>query len=189
VKDLGNLSYFLRIHVHPVSGGLLLTQQKYIRDLLTRTNMLASNGVPHPCSLLISYAWMGVISSHLMMPLDIAVLLALFSICRTLGQTFLSMSIECVSSCLPRFIGLLSKGYFATSIIQLIWVFILQRHALLFLAPSRMLIRLGIQMIVASLVAMLFSLVVILSHGVQGNNLLSLDPAQMLNTRRWLMLN
>jgi hypothetical protein len=52
-----------------------------------------------------------------------------------------------------------------------------------------MLIRLGIQMIVASLVAMLFSLVVILSHGVQGNNLLSLDPAQMLNTRRWLMLN
>jgi hypothetical protein len=26
VKDLGNLSYFLGIHVHPVSGGLLLTQ-------------------------------------------------------------------------------------------------------------------------------------------------------------------
>jgi hypothetical protein len=48
VKDPGNLSYFLGIHAHPVSGGLLLTQQKYIRDLLTRTNMLASNGVPTP---------------------------------------------------------------------------------------------------------------------------------------------
>jgi hypothetical protein len=48
VKDLGNLIYFLGIHVHLVSGGLLLTQQKYIRDLLTRTNMLASNGVPTP---------------------------------------------------------------------------------------------------------------------------------------------
>jgi hypothetical protein len=48
VKDLGSLSYFLGIQVCHTSKGLLLSQQKYITDLLTRTNMIHSKGVPTP---------------------------------------------------------------------------------------------------------------------------------------------
>lgn len=48
VKDLGPLNYFLGIEVHHTSQGLLLTQQKYIKDLITLTNMVAAKGVPMP---------------------------------------------------------------------------------------------------------------------------------------------
>lgn len=46
VKDLGALNYFLGIEVHHTSSGLLLTQRKYIQDLLTRTNMENSKAAP-----------------------------------------------------------------------------------------------------------------------------------------------
>ena len=42
VKDIGTLSYFLGIEVCHTSDGLVRTQQKYIEDLLSRTNMLTS---------------------------------------------------------------------------------------------------------------------------------------------------
>ena len=48
VKDPNILSYFLGIEVHHTSNGLVLTQHKYIQDLLSRTNMLTSKGVPTP---------------------------------------------------------------------------------------------------------------------------------------------
>jgi hypothetical protein len=48
VKDLGALNYFLGIEVHHISSGLLLTQRKYIQDLLTRTNMENSKAAPTP---------------------------------------------------------------------------------------------------------------------------------------------
>ncbi|KAK4424667.1 Retrovirus-related Pol polyprotein from transposon RE1, partial [Sesamum alatum] len=48
VKDLGTLHYFLGIEARHTSHGLILTQHKYIKDLLTRTNMLHSKGVPTP---------------------------------------------------------------------------------------------------------------------------------------------
>jgi histone deacetylase 1/2 len=48
VKDLGNLNYFLGIEVHQSSTGLLLTQRKYIQDLLMRTNMETSKPVSTP---------------------------------------------------------------------------------------------------------------------------------------------
>jgi hypothetical protein len=51
VKDLGNLSYFLGIEVHHSSNGLLLTQHKYINDLLLHTNMEASASSPTPMLL------------------------------------------------------------------------------------------------------------------------------------------
>jgi hypothetical protein len=48
VKDLGYLGYFLGIEVHHTSSGLVLTQRKYIQDLLQRTNMSSCNDVPTP---------------------------------------------------------------------------------------------------------------------------------------------
>lgn len=49
LKFLGDLDYFLRIEVKKAAhGSLLLTQSKYTRDLLQRTNMLESSPVKTP---------------------------------------------------------------------------------------------------------------------------------------------
>jgi histone deacetylase 1/2 len=48
VKDLGSLSYFLGIEVKPSQDGIVLSQNKYIGDLLTRTNMQLAKGASTP---------------------------------------------------------------------------------------------------------------------------------------------
>ncbi|KAK2454628.1 putative mitochondrial protein [Trifolium repens] len=49
LKQLGDLDYFLGIEVHHLKdGSLLLTQSKYIRDLLTKTNMTDCNPINTP---------------------------------------------------------------------------------------------------------------------------------------------
>jgi hypothetical protein len=48
VKDLGTLHYFLGIEVIPVKDGLLLSQQRYIRDLLSKTNITEAKPVSSP---------------------------------------------------------------------------------------------------------------------------------------------
>jgi Reverse transcriptase (RNA-dependent DNA polymerase) len=48
IKDLGTLHYFLGIEVSSLATGLLLTQTKYISDLLDRTNMLDCKSCPSP---------------------------------------------------------------------------------------------------------------------------------------------
>jgi len=49
LKHLGDLDYFLGIEVKRLSNGaLFLSQSKYIRDLLTRTNMIESGPVSTP---------------------------------------------------------------------------------------------------------------------------------------------
>jgi hypothetical protein len=50
LKDLGDLHYFLVIEVQRTHDGLLLTQAKYIFDLLTRVGMLHYKEVPTPLS-------------------------------------------------------------------------------------------------------------------------------------------
>jgi hypothetical protein len=45
VKDHGKLSYFLGIKVHHSFVNLILTQHKYVHDLLLRTNMENSKGI------------------------------------------------------------------------------------------------------------------------------------------------
>ncbi|CAA7050582.1 unnamed protein product [Microthlaspi erraticum] len=48
LKDLGELSYFLGIEVQRSLSGLLLTQTRYIADLLHRTKMTDAKPVPTP---------------------------------------------------------------------------------------------------------------------------------------------
>ncbi|KAK0573321.1 hypothetical protein LWI29_006391 [Acer saccharum] len=48
LKDLGPLSYFLGVKVLLHKHGALLTQRRYIQDLLTRTNMANANPVQTP---------------------------------------------------------------------------------------------------------------------------------------------
>ena len=49
LKQLGALDYFLGIEVHsPSNGSLLMTQSKYIRYLLVKTNMIDSKPISSP---------------------------------------------------------------------------------------------------------------------------------------------
>lgn len=49
LKDLGTLDYFLGIEVKPQSNGsLLITQSKYVRDLLAKTDMQEAKSLPSP---------------------------------------------------------------------------------------------------------------------------------------------
>ncbi|XP_019261076.1 PREDICTED: uncharacterized protein LOC109239027 [Nicotiana attenuata] len=50
LKDLGPLHFFLNIEVVPLDNGLLLTQSKFIAELLSRFNMLDTKGVSTPMS-------------------------------------------------------------------------------------------------------------------------------------------
>ena len=48
LKNIGDLNYFLGIEANRTAKGLLLTQQKYITDLLARFNMADANSVSTP---------------------------------------------------------------------------------------------------------------------------------------------
>lgn len=49
MKKLGRPNYFLGIEVNLCSSGdMLLSQSKYIQDLLAKAKMNAANGVPAP---------------------------------------------------------------------------------------------------------------------------------------------
>lgn len=48
VKDLGSLSYFLGIEVQHTATGLILSQHKYISDLLTRAGMSSAKPITSP---------------------------------------------------------------------------------------------------------------------------------------------
>jgi hypothetical protein len=48
LKDMGNLHYFLGIKVKNVIDGILLSQEKYVTDILCRAGMLSCKPVPTP---------------------------------------------------------------------------------------------------------------------------------------------
>ena len=48
LKDLGKLAYFLGIEVVPNDQGLILSQRRYILELLNRANMTAAKSVLTP---------------------------------------------------------------------------------------------------------------------------------------------
>ena len=51
LKDLGILSYFRGIEVLYDMDCLYLSQRKYIRDLLTKVNMIECKGIDTPMSI------------------------------------------------------------------------------------------------------------------------------------------
>jgi hypothetical protein len=87
VKDLGKLHFFLGIEVVPSSDGYILSQQRYIVDLLKRTKMLEANQPrppwPHPHI----YRRMKVI--FFLIQLYIAALLEHYNTSASLAQTSL----------------------------------------------------------------------------------------------------
>ena len=46
--DMGKLSYFLGLQFHQTSLGIILHQQKYMREILKRFNMLGCNPAVTP---------------------------------------------------------------------------------------------------------------------------------------------
>jgi hypothetical protein len=48
VKDLGDLHYYLGVEVHKLNSGLLLSQRRYIMDLLKKTNMHEAKPITSP---------------------------------------------------------------------------------------------------------------------------------------------
>jgi hypothetical protein len=50
LKDLRNLHYFLGLEVHKVPDGIVLNQDKYARDVLTRVGMSHCSGMDTPLS-------------------------------------------------------------------------------------------------------------------------------------------
>jgi histone deacetylase 1/2 len=50
LKDLGKLHYFLGIEVKKINDGILLSQEKYTKDVLQRANMMACKPVASPMS-------------------------------------------------------------------------------------------------------------------------------------------
>ncbi|XP_023530053.1 uncharacterized protein LOC111792722 [Cucurbita pepo subsp. pepo] len=47
-KDLGSLCYFLGLEASPTPNGLFISQLKYVRDILTRAQLLDSKPVHTP---------------------------------------------------------------------------------------------------------------------------------------------
>ena len=50
LKDMGSFHYFLGVEVLPTQDGIFLSQHKYVRDLLSNTNMLGAKEVCTPLS-------------------------------------------------------------------------------------------------------------------------------------------
>jgi hypothetical protein len=106
-KDLGKLTYFLGIVVHHSSDGLILTQHKYVHDLLLCTNMENSKVSPPLCYLLRSCSSVMVLLSLLLMLQIIGAWSVPFHIYPLHNMLFLSPLIGCASFSAhqPRHIG------------------------------------------------------------------------------------
>jgi len=115
VKDLGNLHYFLGVEVLSIKDGILLSQQRYIRDLLHKTNMEDAKPVTTPMSSssVCQHSRVILWRTHLYTaaPLD------LYNTCPLLVQTWRLLSIVFANSCIDRqnSIGKLSRGSFGIS--------------------------------------------------------------------------
>lgn len=51
IKDLGQANFFLRVEFHHTNKGIFVSQEKYILDTLSETNMLEAHSCPTPYSI------------------------------------------------------------------------------------------------------------------------------------------
>jgi hypothetical protein len=100
LKELSDLHYFLGVEVIPVQQGLFLSQNRYIRDLLSRLNMAGAKTVHTPMSvsakLLLND---GSVGCELVMPLNTDAPLVLSNIFHLLVLTWALQSIALLNSC------------------------------------------------------------------------------------------
>lgn len=71
LKDLGQLHYFLGIQVTKVRDGIVLTQEKYVLDLLKKVGMSDCQGVSTPLSTSEKLSLMRAILWEIVMQLNI----------------------------------------------------------------------------------------------------------------------
>ena len=170
VKDPNILSYFLGIEVHHTSNGLVLTQHKYIQDLLSRTNMLTTKCVPTP-----------MLPSEKL--LDGGEKLSNEDTTRyrsVVGALqYFSLTRSDISFCVNKVYQFMSSPISVWATVKRILRYLhdtidmglcFTKTSSVCLVPSWMLIGPGILMTVEALEAMRSSLVAILSLGVQENN-------------------
>ncbi|XP_068657989.1 uncharacterized mitochondrial protein AtMg00810-like [Aristolochia californica] len=55
MKDLGQLTYFLRLEVHHRPNGIFLNQHKYIQDLITLAGLEDTSSVVTPMEVTVKY--------------------------------------------------------------------------------------------------------------------------------------
>jgi hypothetical protein len=138
--------------VHHTSTGLILTQHKYMQDLLLRTNMENSKGVSYTMLPLKNYPYMMLIPYLQKMLQGIRLWLVPFNICHSHYHISLSMSTRCANFFLhqPQHTGQSSSIYCDISTLLLILDYVLQNLVPLYWVPFQMQIGLEIWMIIAA---------------------------------------
>jgi hypothetical protein len=174
VKDLGKLHYFLGIEVIPMKDGLLLSQQRYIRDLLSKTNMTEAKPVSSPMSSSAALSaftgdpmeepslYRSTVGSLQYLSLtrpDLA--FAVNHVCQFMHRpTKLHRLIMCANLCIvqPNFIGKLSSESLDTSNVPSLMVCCYKRPQQLLFKHTRMLTGQDARMIDVQLVLIVFFL-------------------------------
>ena len=172
IKDLGSLNFFLGIEVLPHENGVLLSQRRYILDLLKKTNMLEAKPFNTPMAA----------STSLSALMELLMKTPHFFVAQLEGcNTWLLHSltlplllINSLSSCTAQLllIGKLLNAFSNTSNIHSILVFTSNVPMFLSFKHTAMLNRQVLAMTEDQLVAIAFILALISSLGVARNKLL-----------------
>jgi hypothetical protein len=183
VKDLGDLHYFLGVEVLKLNSGLLLSQRRYIMDLLKKTNMHEAKPITSPMASL------SVLSAFSGDPMKDPSLY-----CSTVGSLqYLSLTRPSLSFAVNRVcqfmhrplnhIGKPLKEFSDTCSIHCLMGSFFIAHLPMFFKLTWMLIGLDVQMIVTPTVHIVYFLVQIWYFGAHANNPLSLGHLQKQSIR------
>lgn len=192
LKELGELDYFLGIEVKKTAAGsVLLSQAKYIRELLSRADMLDANPINTPMISNIKLSQFG--TDLLRMLIFIGLLLVACNMPLLLGLRLLIVSTKYVNLwlILLKAIGKLSSAFSGILKVLFLMDWNLSLLSLLFVSIS-VLIVMPIGQVILTTVDQPLGIVFILVRtwflGVPRNKLLLLDPLLKRNIGAWPML-